>query len=107
MFELKRGDTFGFNIKLSSDDGAPLELQLGDIRRQLRTMSDALIVELAVAHMGIDGGYYLSAPSTEDWPITESGSPALIMDIEFTIDGRIRSSETMKIRVRKDVTRDE
>lgn len=106
MFQLKRGDTFAFIMKLRDENGAPLVMDVANMKSQIRTTSDSLITDLTiVAQEDAPGHYYVSAEDTNDWPLTGSGTAPLVMDVEFDLGGIIRSSETVKIQVRKDVTR--
>lgn len=103
-FEHKRGDSFELAGQLlESADGAPVDLTAVAVRAQLRD-GDALVAELTTAVTDpAQGSYRLSAAfaDTESWP-----TKGLALDVEFTWpSGTRRSTQTVTVRVLKDVTR--
>lgn len=108
MLTIKRGDTFAFYITLTDEAKEPLNVSSDDFRSQVRDVEDNLVAELKVEDTKIEGRYKLYAEETSSWAVTtKDPNSVLLMDIELTIDGFIRSSDTIRIRVIKDVTRDE
>lgn len=102
-FEHKRGDSFALAGQLlTSIDGAPVDLTGVAIRAQLRD-GDALVADLAASITdAAQGRYSLSKhyADTESWPIK-----GLSLDVEFTWPGGTRrSTQTVLVRVLKDVT---
>lgn len=102
-FEHKRGDSFELAGQLlESAGGAPVNLTGVAIRAQLRD-GDALVAELdATIADAAQGTYQLSKPyaDTEGWPVK-----GLALDVQFTWpSGTRRSTQTVLVRVLKDVT---
>lgn len=104
MLKIKRGDTFAFYADIKDNDGSPLVTNIGNIRSQIRDTSYQLVTELKVTATGTNGRYLFKADSTDTWPNYTWGENTLLMDIELSIDGSISSSDTVEIKVIKDVT---
>lgn len=106
MLSMKRGDSFAFYINVADEGNNPLDLDSTDIRSQIRNGLEELVEELSVEKTDEVGKYKLFAASTEEWPVSDNNlENNLFMDIEMTVEGHIRSSETVRIKVEKDVTR--
>jgi hypothetical protein len=101
----KRGDTIDWPFTYSVD-GEPVDLTDVEIKSEVRrSIGRALVGELVavkdpdqVSHMG-DGRLTAAAAVVATWP-TEK----LIVDIQYTIDGAVASSETFTIDLETDVT---
>jgi hypothetical protein len=101
----KRGDSIDWTCTYKADGTNATNLTAYTIRSQVRNrQTNALIDALTVtkADQGAYPGRFtlsLSAASTALWPVAE-----LIMDIEYTISGAVKSTETVIIQVIADVT---
>jgi len=103
--KFKRGDSFKFTMILTEIvDGVeqPLITDVENIRCQVRTVAGTIVEELTVVAGVEDGEYEFSSANTSNYP-----TEILEMDIEVTRDGEIGSTQTFKIDVEKDITRDE
>lgn len=103
--KFKRGDTFKFTViltELVDDIEQPLITELGNIKCQVRSASGMIVEDLTIALGTEDGEYEFSSADTSNYP-TET----LEMDIEVNKDGEIGSTQTFKITVEKDITRNE
>jgi len=107
MITIKRGDTFAFYANITDDLGQPLITNVANLKSQIRDRNYVLVETLTIATTEIEGQYLFTAPNTDDWLVIGYDSRDLIMDIEINIEGVITSSETIGIRVTKDVTVDE
>lgn len=107
MLEIKRGDTFAFYANMTDGTGAALVTDVANISSQVRDTLYKLIAELTVATTETPGRYLFTAPPTDDWPAEIRGWATLYMDIQLNIGGQVSSSETVEIRVKKDVTYNE
>jgi hypothetical protein len=94
---IKRGDTFEFYADIAIPDGSTGIVS----RSQVRDSQQNLYAELVIATTSVTNRYLLTATSTDAWPIG-----ALYMDIEYTINGKRKSSETYTIPVEEDFTHD-
>ena len=109
VVSIKRGDTLKFEIILEDIDGNALEgaadgeSEVGSIkiRSQIRDQHLKFIAEFDIEDKG-DGVYVFSTPSTSSFPIGD-----LLFDIEVDRDGIVTSSDTMVLRIMRDVTFDE
>lgn len=92
---MKRGDTFAFTVQW---EGA----QLSELKSQVRDSSDKLLSEVVIeAVEGVPDTFSFKVINTMLWPVDTT----LFTDIQRTYgDGTIRSSETLSIRIEKDVT---
>ncbi|MEW6252379.1 MAG: hypothetical protein AB1482_13020 [Pseudomonadota bacterium] len=102
-FEHKRGDSFDLAGQLlQSAGGPPVDLTGVAIRAHLRD-GDALVAVLdAAVTDALQGKYSLAKAyaDTESWPVK-----GLSLDVEFTWPGgKRRSTQTVLVRVLKDVT---
>jgi hypothetical protein len=103
--DFKPGDTFGFCAIVTDESGEPVTLDAENIKSQVRDYKDNLKAELVVVKHPEDVGSYLfSAPPevTELWPLGP-----LFIDIETNSSGIISSSETFKVNIVRQVTKDE
>ena len=103
--KFKRGDTFKFTVVLTElvdDVEQPLITDVANIKCQVRTATGMIVEDLNVVASVEDGEYEFSSADTSNYP-TET----LEMDIEVNKDGEIGSTQTFKITVEKDITRNE
>ena len=107
MITIKRGDTFAFYANMTDELGQPLITDIANLRSQIRDKKHTLIEELTIATTGTAGQYLFTATDTNVWLPKGYSSRSLIMDIEMSIEGVTTSSETIEIKVTKDVTYDE
>jgi hypothetical protein len=101
----KRGDTFELVVNATLN-GSPLNLVGWTIRSQLRDMSKNLIKEFDVTPINLSVGSFSLNASSDD---TETWKPAsYVCDIEL-IDTNdfVQSSDTISVKVVRDVTRDD
>jgi len=100
LMVIKRGDTFSFTATMTDSTGVPIENQVENFKSEIRDVNNVLITELLVEETAILGTYSFTATTTEDWiPLTD-----VYMDIQYTLDGNVNSSETMSISVLQDIT---
>jgi hypothetical protein len=101
---LKRGDTFKLNGTVLGD-GVPIVGGIASwaIRSQIRTLGGELVDEFECTIVDPVAGTYTIEESdagvTADWPLGE-----LHMDVEYTIDGEVVSTENIAVTVTKDQT---
>lgn len=98
----KRGDTFLWAASLKETRTGPaIDISDWTIKSQIRDAEDVLVSDLEVTITdGPNGQYRLYKEDTASWP-----SDNCFMDIEYRDDGGfIRSTETIGVRVVKDVT---
>lgn len=104
MIPIKRGDTFDYTATVLGD-GVPIVggIAAWGIRSQIRTKAGALVDTLICTITDSVAGTFTIVESAADvtltWPTV-----TLEMDIEYTIDGTIVSTETIEVEVTKDVT---
>jgi hypothetical protein len=105
MIRLKRGDTFSLTATILGD-GAPIVGGIASwgIKSQVRTSGGALIDELITTITSPTACTYTlkesAAGVTATWPVG-----LLEMDIQYTVNGEVISTETIQIKLKKDVTR--
>ena len=102
---LKRGDTLSVIVVRQDEDGNPLTGDASKLRSQIRDSNDQLVASFTITETVTAGEYLFEVPSTTtlNFPLGR-----LDWDIEYDSGtGYIKSTETMNIRVEKDVTRDE
>jgi hypothetical protein len=98
----KQSDTFILACTYR-EDGTPVDLTTFEIASQVRDSSGTLVADLTVtlADQGTDPGVFtLSCADTSPWPID-----LLPCDIQFTLDGNVRSTQTFFVAVEPEVTR--
>jgi hypothetical protein len=102
VMEVKRGDTFSYAAAVTNGKkGPPINISGWTIRSQIRTTTDQLLVELSVEMTdSVNGAYRLYYDgSTTAWPIGNAN-----MDIEYTENGKVKSTDTVVIKIVKDIT---
>ena len=100
MISIKRGDTLRLFIRLTDSDDNPIDIDVENIRSQIRDTAGNLIDEFKVEKTSELGQYKFTTEGTSEYPIT-----TLESDIEFIINNTIKSSNTFMIKVIRDVTR--
>ncbi|WP_135553244.1 hypothetical protein [Paenibacillus cymbidii] len=95
----KRGDSFLITADFTNNEG--LTVSKDQLRSQVRTRYDKLIAELVITEKSANV-FDLTCDDTTKWP---TGN--LYMDLQYTDDGEIVSTETILVPVEKDVTHDE
>jgi hypothetical protein len=101
LLELKRGDTFVFHVTLTDENNDPIILDVNNMLCQVRKFPRRELVDtFTIETTAVDGQYKFTATNTNIYPIG-----VLYSDIEFTIDGVVKSSDTFKINVVEDVSR--
>lgn len=102
MISVKRGDTLAFLVRRTNEDGTPRTGEALKLKSQVRS-KDALLGEFVITETVVPGEYLFQIGATEtlDWAV---GSYSC--DIQFTEGDFVQSSDTFKITVEKDVTRD-
>jgi len=101
---VKRGDTLSVIVARQDEDGNPLTGDALKLRSQIRNSNDQLLASFTITETSTPGEYLFEvAPSvTLTFPLGR-----LDWDIEYNSGtGYIKSTETLTIRVDKDVTRD-
>lgn len=101
---IKRGDTFKLEGTILGD-GAPIVggIAAWGIRSQIRTIGGDLVNALTCTITDpVACTYTISEPTagaTKTWPLGD-----LYMDIEYTVNSEVTSTDTIKIEVIKDET---
>lgn len=90
---VKRGDTFSYTAKW---DGA----KASELKSQVRTFHDAFVSDVKITATSDENVFLLTVADTSKWPVGD-----LVTDIERTYNNTVISSETIFIRVVKDVTK--
>jgi hypothetical protein len=104
MIELKRGDTLAFLVKRKTPNGAPMSGDAEKLRAQVRDKEGVLMAEFGITETEELGTYLFSIPATT----TAIWKPSIYQfDIEYQDGGIVTSSQTMEIKLIKDVTRDD
>lgn len=100
MINIKRGDTFLVTCQ-AVIDGVPVDLTGWSIRSHVRDRKDALLGDLQVTITdAAQGSYSLRHDDTTAWPAGQN-----YCDIEYTTDaGQVISTDTIEVRVAKDIT---
>jgi hypothetical protein len=101
--ELKRGDTLEFLINVTdSNTGEPIDIDITNIKSQMRTSYDKLIDTFRITKQSDIGEYLFEAQNdTNKYPLEK-----LYIDVEFTQNDKIQSSETFELQVIADITRE-
>ncbi|WP_089610097.1 hypothetical protein [Dehalobacterium formicoaceticum] len=99
--KIKRGDTFSFTAELKDNVTGDVLTGIADkLRCQCRTNgTHKLIDEMVIAEI-TPGTYLFSAGQTDDW----GAGFRLLLDIEYTYDNVVSSSETFFVDVEADIT---
>ncbi len=99
---IKPGETFAMYISIENDDGMPMTGMADRIKMQIRNSLDELISDVNISETETPGQYLFEVDDTSKWPIRE-----LYTDIRIRKEERTQITETLKIRVVKEVTKDE
>ena len=97
---IKAGDTFGLLATINNEENNLVIGESANLKSQVRTSDDELIAELTVRETD-DGTYLFEFEDTSLWPIT-----ILYLDIQYSKDGVVTSSNTLSVKVLKDVTKE-
>jgi hypothetical protein len=100
LSSFKRGDTFSFIAAIASTSGTPLTGAANNLLCQVRNKGDKLYSTLTITEITPPGSYLFLTNDTLDWPCGTD----LYLDIQYTANGIVTSSETIIIPVEKDVT---
>lgn len=95
---IKRGDTFGFSLTLSSA-GVVLVGKATNFKCQIRDCNKALICDVVISESDTPGTYLFRAENTSNWAKSK-----FYMDIQYTEDGITVSTETVMITLVNEVT---
>ena len=100
LSEFKRGDTFLLAC-VYKVDGDPAPIDNLTITSQVRQANGALVTDLVAEEVIGEVGQFLLTPDTNtvNWPLD-----VLFCDLQIIEDGFIRSTQTFKINVVKDIT---
>ena len=99
---IKPGETFAMYITIEKEDGTPITDMADRLKMQVRTSIDELISDVSISETQTPGQYLLEVNDTKKWP-----EGVLYTDILIRNEGRVKISETLKIIVTKEVTKDE
>jgi hypothetical protein len=99
--EHKRGDTFAPSAQYLNADGTPASLVGYAIKSQLRDSGGNLVQEFAFNITNAALGEYAFLPvDTSAWPVS-----TMQMDIQYTQNGMVISTETIELSIVRKVTR--
>jgi len=98
---VKRGDSFFFQVDMAKADGSPLIVTVDNIISQIKRTNDILIDTLLVETTATPGRYKFSTTpaKTATYPIRE-----LILDIRVRDGLEIISTSTIELMVEKEVS---
>ncbi len=98
---VKQGDTFAFYLDLN-DDETPVTGAVAKLKSQVRSKANGnLIAELTITEeVSTPGRYLFAFADTQSWPIGIQE-----VDVQYEDGDITSSSETLDIKVVKDVTR--
>ncbi len=101
-FQHKRGDTFAPSFSYVEDDGkTPASLAGYGIRSQIRDTGGNLVHTFVFEVTNITNGEYKAQPAdTLHWPLG-----MMQIDIEYTVNGFVVSTETQEFELVKKVTK--
>jgi hypothetical protein len=99
----KRGDTFSFLATIKDGSGNLIEDSVAKLASQIRNAADEVIATLIITETATSGTYLftVAAENTTDWPTPST----LSLDIQYTADGVVTSSETLVFDVVKRITK--
>lgn len=95
----KRGDTFSLVAKMTDKDGLPLSGIAAKLKAEVRLAKGDLLSACVVTETVTAGSYQFTVADTTKWEIGIAE-----MDIQYTDNGVISSSDTIQITVAKDIT---
>lgn len=95
----KRGDTFAFTASIKDSSGTPIIGAISKLKCQIRNNLDVLMGETTITEP-TSGNYMFKIANTEFWPT----GITLYLDIQYTDNDVITSSETISVQIEKDVT---
>jgi hypothetical protein len=97
----KRGDTFVLTAQYCNDNGTPASLVGYSIKSQLRDKGDNLVHEFVINVTDAALGKFSFDPvNTNQWPLGP-----LVMDIQYTFDNVVVSTDKIELDIVKKVTR--
>lgn len=96
--DMKRGATFEYIINITKN-GEPYDIQLSDIRSEVRTSTGKLLAECSKELISV-GSVRFYVDNTDNWPIGVVES-----DYDVMISGKKIPSATYVRNVEKDITR--
>jgi hypothetical protein len=102
----KRGDTFALGCTYKNSEGTAESLEGMTVTSQIRDREDVLLQALTVDLADQDedeGQFSISATATETalWPVAK-----YLMDIQILNGTVVVSSETISLRIERDITHD-
>lgn len=99
----KRGDTYSLSC-VYKENGVPVSVEDFDIRSQIRDGRNQILTELVVekGDQTSDVGLFYLTPTDPDTTLWPTGT--YYIDIQFSKDGVINSSQTMIQKIIKDIT---
>lgn len=90
--KVKRGDTFSYTAKW-------VGAKVTELKSQVRTVGGILVSDVVITASGEADTFLLKVLDTKKWPVGD-----LVTDIERTSSSGVLSSDTIYIKVTKDVT---
>lgn len=90
--KVKRGDTFSYTAKW-------VGANVSELKSQVRTVGGILVSDVVITASGEADTFLLKVADTTKWPVGD-----LVTDIERRTAGNVLSSDTIYIKVTKDVT---
>ena len=100
IIQVKRGDSFRLECAWTDPAGAARSLVDVSVASWLKR-GPSIIVLTYEAISAADGTFALSIPQVDIDNLTEG---SWICDVEFTVNGRVESTETFSVYVFQDVT---
>lgn len=95
---IKLGDTFSYEVDLTNDLGSPLITAVINLKSQIKDLYNRLISTLTISTTSTSGRYLLQGDTTS-WVVG-----TMLIDIQYTDGTIISSTDTVLIKVEKDVT---
>lgn len=101
IITFKRGSTFEAELELVTEDCLPVDIRAEHMSAQINDKDGNLIAELTITETATPGTYILSTlEETDEWPLE-----TIYTDVRAVLDGKIRYSNTLAIKVIKQETR--
>lgn len=103
--KLKKGDSLVWECEYTDDIGAPVDMSTYVVKCQAKDSSGSLLFDLSSDTSGIDiydaatGKFRIAVYDT-----TEFSTGNYEVDIQYTMGVLVKSSETFKLTVVKDIT---